>query len=561
MSRGRRLLSAVVLVSSVAIMLAMTGLRWLGDASFWQDEASIAYNVISMGPLELLGRLDSGHQFPRLYLAVVNQLRHVFGYETAVLRMLPFVFFVAGVLVWHRILWLRFRSRPALLGLGVAISLVPGTWFAYGAMFKPYSLDVWVALLPFVLSDSELDRGWRRGEGVPRLLWWLLPVLFSYSYGIALLGRLVGYVIGTARSRGLRLPARPTAWLLVGLAVAMAATFAIDLRHALHEGAAFGFWEGRGCIATGDPVSDAKLLGRWVVDWYAGRQPFGGHRPVPAAGLVLLVGATALGAVRVVVAAWRGAFTFDDPRARWRGHAEEDDGARSWTSGPTSDAAALEAADRAAWGTRTLSALVTIGGLFAAGLLLSHPLCANRLTLFAFFSLVLLGLEGFSAAATFVEQWLGWRWLEWLPALVAALVLPSASATVVRMFAEDAPENVRPLLPIIATAPDRPIVVGRCSSKQLLTLPEWLDRDDVFYVDEKIRAGEPSLPQASEFWLLSAGGYRVCPDWTDRLRADAETFRPMSTREHTASLHLVRMPADAGGGQARERDRALPDRE
>jgi len=510
-------------------MLSMGGSRWLGDASFWLDEASVAYNVLSMDAHGLFGPLDTGHQFPRVYLAVINQLRLVFGYETMVLRALPFACFVAGVALWHRLLWRRFAAAPALVLLGCVLCLVPGDWFAYGAMFKQYSLDVLVALLPFTLTDAELERRWRSGHTPARLLWWMLPCLVSLSYGIALLGRATGYWLGTARTRGPRLPLASTAILVAGFAAAMGASYAIDLRHAFQNEAAYGFWQWQGCIPSGDPVADAGLVGRWCVDWLIGRNAFGGDQPVPMA-VVAVLGACALtGAVRLLLAAWQGSASMD--------HASAVD---------PNDPHASEAADRAAWGTRSLSALATIGGLFAAALLFGLPLCANRLTLFAFFSLVLVALEGVSTWIDLARRHRpDARWLELAPLALALLVAPSASSTVGTLLRVDAPENLRPILPLIEAAPERPIVVGRCSGMQGLTLPEWLGRDDVFYVDEHVRAGEPDLPAAREFWLVTAGGYVRCPGWTNRIRATAEVFRPVTDRSHTATLHLVRMPARA----------------
>jgi hypothetical protein len=209
----------------------------------------------------------------------------------------------------------------------------------------------------------------------------------------------------------------------------------------------------------------------------------------------------------------------------------------------------VESADRAAWGTRSLSALVTVGGLWAAGLLLSYPMCANRLTLFAFFSLVLIGLEGFALLGLWLERGLRTRWVELAPAIIAVFFLPSAASTVETFFTRDAPQNVRPLLPIIATEPERAIVIARCSSWEVLTLPEWIGRENVFYADERLREGLPTLPEVEEFWLISTGGYSICTAWIRGVREKAVVFRQMSDRDMTARLFYVRMPHLAGAGE------------
>jgi len=505
----RQWVSAAVVLVSATMMISLGGVRVLKDGSFWLDEAAIAYNLLSMPTLELFGRLDTGHQFPRLYLALINQLRLVFGYETAVLRALPFGFFVAGVLLWHRVLWLRFRERPSLLALGAVLCVVPGVWFVYGAMFKQYSLDVFLALLPFLLRDETLDRRWRKGEGFWRLLPWLLPCLFSLSYGIAFLGRFVGYWLGTARARGWVPPLRATALLAAGLAAVLLASWWIDLRHAFLENTAFEYWAWRGCIATGDPAADARLVGMWAFGWFGASMTFSGKVGLHLAAQVALIGAFVLGAGVLLAGAFR-------PR--------------------------VETAEMAAWGTRGLSALATVAGLQAAGLLVDYPLCAGRLTLFAYFSLVLVMLEGLAflvrAAPTRVTKLAA----EGVALVLLAAAVPAARATVEQMWFVDPRENIRLLLPAIATMPERKIVVGACTENQALTLPEWLGRDDIFHVDVARRNAETQWPTEREFWLV-ATNHGFCPAWTDVTRKQAVLFRLVSRPDPTITLHHVIMPA------------------
>jgi hypothetical protein len=136
----------IVCLAGGAILLAIASVRLLRDGSFWLDEASIAVNLIQQRPLELLGALETGHNFPRLYLISISVLMETFGYHTMLLRLLPFCAFVAGLAAWLRLGFVRFRSQPLMLALLLALSLIPGTWLAYAAMLKQYTMDVLVAL-------------------------------------------------------------------------------------------------------------------------------------------------------------------------------------------------------------------------------------------------------------------------------------------------------------------------------------------------------------------------------------------------------------------------------
>ncbi len=553
MTNRRGQLSLAMLVLSSATMIAMSGARLVADASFWGDEAAIAYNVISMRPSELMGALDTGHQFPRLYLGLINQLRLAVGYETIVMRTLPFVFFVAGVVLWHRLLWLRFRSNPGLIALGCLLTLVPGDWFAYGAMFKQYSLDVLVALLPFLIADSTLDRMWRDGEGRGRIALQVLPCLVSLSYGIALLGRWVGYGLGSARRQGVP-PTGTWVGLAAGLSGAMALSYGIDLRHAFENRIAFDFWGARGCLASGDPVADVTLIGRWLVDWFVGKNPFGGRLPVlPAVATGLLVAAGA-GALRVIGERVRPGVgpgpDLEDARATSTppGAVATPPGAAATPPGVASTLPGV--AERAAWGTRSLSAAATVGGLFAAGLLLSYPLCANRLTLFAFFSLLLVTLEGVAWAGESLARRGRGAWAEAIPLMIALAVGPSAAATVEALLTQDAPENLRPLLAQMARAPQRTVVVGYCSAPQALTLPEWIERDDIVYAHDRMAEGRFPIPVDQDVWLVTTGGGEVCRAWTQRVRERATRFDAVTPAGRGAMLFSVRVDAAASSGGA-----------
>ena len=124
--------------------------------------------------------------------------------------------------------------------------------------------------------------------------------------------------------------------------------------------------------------------------------------------------------------------------------------------------------------------------------------------------------------------------------LVVAVV-PSAQSTALRMWLEDSPENIRSLLSLIAEQPDRKIVVGPCTSQQVLTLPEWIERDDIFYVDHAHAMQIDPWPEEREFWLI-ATNYMFCPAWTDETRERAERFRIVSPNGSTATLIEVKMP-------------------
>ncbi len=511
---GTRRVALGLAAASLLGMLVLGAARLLRDGSLWLDEASIAANLLSLGLFELFGPYPTGHSFPRLYLFLIALLERGLGYETLVLRALPFAAFVAGACAWQRLTYQRFRGRPLLLALVIALNFIPASWFAYGAMLKQYSLDVALGLIPFLLGDAFYvrvllgDAGSSRASARPVRRWpgllLLLPLLFSFTYVIALLGRFVGFVAGRWLAERQTLPARQLGVAAGAMGAGVLALWLIDMRHTAGSDALFRFWQK--CIPGDDWTRTPEIIWGFITGWYR-VTPFGAREPLAEPLIIALALCLPLGAYAVV--------------RRAAAHA-------------------ARAGDDVAWGTRSLGCLAVVLGLLAASFLVDYPLCSGRLTLFALFSLQMLTAEGLLAASEGIAHRTGTRALGAL--LLGALLvclLPGAYRSAHFLLTADTPENVRPLLPIIETVPERVVVVAACSTRQVATLPEWLDDPSIQYYEERVAAGLPGWPDDAPYWALSAGSGFYCP-WTIReMERGAERIVPHHGPANTAALYEV----------------------
>jgi len=491
-------------------MLVTGSVRLLRDASMWLDEAAIAYNLLNQSAAELFGPYLTGHNFPRLYMALINGAVELFGYHTMVMRLLPFLAFAAGAIAWHRLGYLRFRNRPMLLAVMVLLCLIPGTGFAYGAMLKQYSLDVLLALVPFLLPDAFFDRHLRQGREKSRLVALPLLALFSFSYLIPLAGRTLGWFLAGLRRGERRLD--PSALAVYGGSTALAAAglWWLDLRHTTGQPGLLDFWAK--CLPTGSPSHDWLLLDRFVGGWYRGNLPLGSTHALPTELVWLLIAAMALGGIEAV--------------------------RRAATSSPSPTGE-----DLAHWGSRSLGALVCIVGTLAAGFIVHYPLCPGRITLFTLFFQQLLIAEGLWA----VGRWLGGGrrvriGYELALLGLVLLIMPTAYSSMQHMITRDPPENIRPLLHFLDREPETPVLVASCSNYQIETLPEFLDRPDIEFYDARVDAGLSGFPDAREFFVIMTGTHFYCPWFTRNLNARAEHVQFLHNRLNTASLLRVRMP-------------------
>ena len=95
-ARTLRISSAIAL-GGLLLAWGLGTRRYLMDASFWESEAFIAVNFLDREPHQLFGPLVTPHSFPRAYLFAIACLEKIFGFQTAVLRALPWLSFLAAM--------------------------------------------------------------------------------------------------------------------------------------------------------------------------------------------------------------------------------------------------------------------------------------------------------------------------------------------------------------------------------------------------------------------------------------------------------------------------------
>lgn len=508
--RTREQISAVLFAAGVIVVGGVGAWQLAKDGSFWLDEASVARSLLALSPAELLGPLDGQQSFPRLYLLCIDFLTRLFGFETLVARALPHCFFLAATVGWLRLLHLRFREQPALLAVGVGLTLIPAPWFVYGATLKPYTFDVCAALVPFLLSDAFYEETLERGERTWRLVALTALGALSYPYALVLLARVGGWwLAGIHRGRVRLDPVGAASWL-GGMALFFGCLWWTDLRHTGDiESALRGFWGA--CILGTEGTDTFQLLDRAAFGWWDGRTEFSGRAGLPEGVLFVLKLGLALGIVR-------GFATF----------------VRS------------DAALPAGWGSRSAGCGSLLAGLLAASFLAGYPICAGRLTLIALLPLQISILEGI--------DWAGWgaRRLQagsWLAAAggvaLVAMITPSTFDATKRLAAASAPEDLRPALRRAARRPDLPILSNTCTRRQLETLPEGVDHD-LLYLEEG--GGIAVAIGTREAWVLYSP-YPICRNAIQHLRQKAETWTPMHEPGSAVKLIYLELPQPADDAQ------------
>ncbi len=510
--RARRHLSWTAAGLAFATMAGLGGLQLAKDGSFWIDEASVAASLTALTPSQLLGPLVGGQSYPRFQLLAIRGLVALFGYETLVVRALPYLFFLAGSLAWLRLLLARFRDEPALLALGGLLLLIPAPWFVYGAMLKPYTFDVLAATVPFLLRDRFYDEVLARAKRPWRGVALAGLGALSYPFAMALLARVGGWWLWRATAGHRRVATAGALPCALAAGVFGIGLWYTDLRHTSDLGGALrAFWSA--CIVgAGTPLP--ALLDRFAFGWWDGRCEFSHHGGLAPALLVMLRLAGAAGLLRVLL----------DLRPRAR-------------------ATRAESADAARWGSRSLACALLLLGLPVASWAFGYPICAGRLTLIALLPLLIVLLEGFDLVGVWLRGLPDGRWLAATAGAAALLaVAPASLRDAHRLAVAEAPGNLRGLLARTRERPQLPILTTRCTRKQLETLPEGVEAT-VLYLEQG-GAAVAAAREPHEAWLLYAPS-SLCRGQVRRARRSAETWKAFHTETDDAWLLWLRFSREA----------------
>ena len=487
------------------LVMGAVGLeRYLEDASFWVDESIVAESLRDMTLEEIFGPLGPGrNSFPRLYMAALLGFKNLFGYETVVLRALPFAFYLAATYLWLKLLSSRLRAFPALIVLALFLCLLPTSWFAYASMLKQYTFDVFLSILLFVIPDRFFDRALRHGKSPWLCLAFALPCALSYTYAISLAGRVAGWYAGGMAQRNYRLAPLGLAALVAGVAISSLSLWLTDIRFMANS--VYGWWAS--CSVGHNWSATHLLLDKFAIGWYSGQQEFPIDGGLPEALKILLRVALLLGVLQVIRS------LFGRPLRHLPGD----------------------------WGSRSLGALFVVAATLGASLFMQYPVCSGRLTLFVLLPLQLLLFEGFVAFHAWLEDDRNLRGLSLsLGVLWVVSIAPFGVRDAYRFSETHAPDDLRPMLGRIRSQDELPVHVMPCMWGVVQALPEGLPTPETVYV-----ASAHQTPWAQEILILEKNphpGISYCFDTHKIFEKRATDWQVLHTNSDPVRLFRARFP-------------------
>jgi hypothetical protein len=470
-----KLSRAIIWVACALIIIAGVA-RYAGQPSFWLDEAFVAVSLRSPTPDTIFAQLEYGQFFPRIYLAAIALLREIFGYRIWALRLLPFLSFTVASLLWARVLARRARSFAALNLLASALLIGSSLWLDQAIQLKQYTLDVLLALIPFLISDDRFTRSLASGKRRWLLVILATPCLLSYTYPVALGARALGWYLYRGRQAGWRVDRLSVFVFALAVTFALACIWSTDLRFNFKDLASYQAYWGDCILGSAfdhGAASGLRLIGKFLWGWH-------GRQPLVTAGLVPLQ----------IIGVWAII-----KRLKNREQSEDD----------------------LSWGSRSAGSLVLLAGVLSASALFSYPICAGRVVLFTQIHTQVLALEG---ALFILTSWGRSRLALSFFYLFVAIAMFHSVREYVRLVRSEPAENLRPIQAKIDPGISNTAWIHSCSVAQVRSLPDALPLGRV------LLGTSDRLPQGEKIWVIWTHlGDEYCRAELDQLRKQSRSWQ------------------------------------
>ncbi|MFH1655424.1 MAG: hypothetical protein ABH954_02310 [Candidatus Omnitrophota bacterium] len=170
----------LILLASIWFIAVCT-IHLFSQRLLWHDEARIEYNLKELSGKEIFGPLLEGQVFPRLYLFSIQKIAASFDYNLISLRILPFIFMIAGFIFWLKIF--QQEKFPRLQHLLIVFSWAASYYLIYyAAELKQYSCDVFIAAMFTLFLYKQGQCAEERQIAPCEKLSILLPISLLFSY-------------------------------------------------------------------------------------------------------------------------------------------------------------------------------------------------------------------------------------------------------------------------------------------------------------------------------------------------------------------------------------------
>lgn len=181
--------AALAIIFALGVFLRLKLL--LANPSFWDDECSLAWNVLHKNYTDFFSVLDFIQVAPPFFMIMAKFMTKLFGVSDFVLRLTPFTFGIASMITFLLISIKMFNNRITVIA-GNLIFATNQALVNYSSEFKQYSCDVFFTLLCLYLFIDLIAGKISLRKNIVYSLIFALSIWFSFvSIFIIMAGYLV----------------------------------------------------------------------------------------------------------------------------------------------------------------------------------------------------------------------------------------------------------------------------------------------------------------------------------------------------------------------------------
>lgn len=286
----------------VALGIVLRVRQYLLNRSLWEDEASLAVNLVNRSFGELTQLLDYHQAAPIGFLFIEKLFINLLGNHDYILRLFPLF---AGTLATYLIYRIA-RASFGKAGLFAVFIFAISWWLVYySSELKQYGSDVMVALLLVFLAGKCLKEKGQAKDFLLLGITGMLTIWVSHPSIFILAG--IGLVLVLVKFT--RKEYAPWVWIL-GLGIGWLASFGIEylvsLRNIVADEYLIDYW--RKAYAPLPPWSDKG----WFVSTYYSFLFLAFHRADNVMALVTLI-LSSIGAITLLIRDWKTALLVFSP--------------------------------------------------------------------------------------------------------------------------------------------------------------------------------------------------------------------------------------------------------
>lgn len=150
----------------------------LANPSFWDDECSLAWNVLHKNYTDFFSVLNFIQVAPPFFMIMTKFMTKMFGESDFILRLTPFIFGIASMVMFLLISIKMFNNKVTVVA-GNLIFATNQALVNYASEFKQYSCDVFFTLLCFYLF-VDLIKNNSLKKNIAYSLIFALSIWFSF---------------------------------------------------------------------------------------------------------------------------------------------------------------------------------------------------------------------------------------------------------------------------------------------------------------------------------------------------------------------------------------------